>query len=171
MENEEEITEIPEEKPATLSEKVDSLAGLIKDEKEKEVREKKKKFRLPFSGKVSKSRLKKGYSTVVVINENSSVDFTREPIVDGTVKLKDTFHAVDNDDCLSYKGRPLLIIPKKSHLPYNPNKIKNTTYSQKHLMSRMLNETINTAKKIGIAGMSIGAIILIGVVAYAFIAG
>jgi len=35
----------------------------------------------------------------------------------------------------------------------------------------MMNETIDKAKKLGMAGMSIGAIILIGVVAYAFIAG
>ena len=155
--------------PETLGEKVRRLEKLVEDVAE--VKPKKKKFRMPIKGKISKSRLKQGYATVLVIGENDNANFTREPIIDGTVKIGDTFHAADSDDCLSYKGKPLLVIPKKSNIPYNPNHIKNTTFSQKHIMSRMMNETLDKAKKLGFGAMSIGAIILIGVVAYAFIAG
>jgi len=162
-----EETEIPE----TLGGKVDRLARLIEDGDFKEKKSITKKFRMPLKGKISKSRLKQGYTTVLVIGENNTADFTREPIVDGTIKLGDTFHAADSDDCLTYKGRPLLIIAKKSNVPYNPNHVKNTTFSQKHIMSRMMNETLDKAKKLGIGAISIGAVILIAVIAYAFIAG
>jgi len=130
-----------------------------------------KRFRMPIRGKVTKSRLKNGYATVLVIGENDSCSFTREQIQDSTVKIGDTFHHAEGDNCLSYKGKPLLIIPKKSNKPYNPNQVDNTTFSQKHIMSRMMNETLDTKKKLGMGAISIGAIILIAVVAYAFIAG
>ena len=158
--------EIP--KP-TLNEKVDNLTDLIEKGPKKD--KKKKKFRMPVRGKVSKGRLRKGYATVLEIAENGALDFRREPIIDATIRLSDTYHSVDDKDCLTYRGKPFVIIPKKSKYPYNPNYVKNTTFSQKHIMSRMMNETIDKAKKLGMAGMSIGAIILIGVVAYAFIAG
>ncbi len=154
----------------TLGEKVDKLTELV----EGGVIEKKKvkKFRMPFRGKVNKSRLKRGYVTVVEISENNVINFRREQMKDNTIKMGDTFHAVDSEDCLIYKGKPLLIIPKKSDVPYSPNRVENNTFKQKHIMSRMMNETLeNTKAKLGGLGMSIGAAILIGVVAYAFIAG
>ena len=163
------LEEIKQE-PMTLSEKVDKLTELIETGEIRKDR-KVKKFRLPFKAKVNKNKLSRGYITVLEIFENGAIDFKREQIIDGTIKLKDTYHSVDDKDCLTYKGKPFVIIPKKSTEPYNPNYVKNTTFSQKHIMSRMMNETIGTAKKIGIAGMSIGVLILVGVIAYAFIAG
>jgi len=154
----------------SLSEKVDQLLELqavnVAKEKKKE-----KGFRMPFKGKLGNVKLKQGYVTVIEIAENDAIDFRKEQIVEGTIKLNDTFHSVDDTDLLTYKGKPLVIVPKKSKYPYNPNNVKNTTFSQKHIMSRMMNETIGTAKKIGLAGMSVGAIILIAIVAYALIAG
>jgi len=150
----------------TLNEKVDKITKLIETKAATP-----KKFRMPFKGKVSKSGLRKGYATVLEISENGACDFRREPIIDATIKLNETYHSVDDKDCLSYRGKPLVIIPKKTKFPYNPNYVKNTTFSQKHIMSRMMNETIATSKKIGMAGLSIGAIILGGVLVYALVAG
>ena len=153
----------------TLKEKVDRLTDLL--EKKEEPIKKVKKFRMPFKGRLSKRKLREGYATVLAISENNGADFKREKIVDGTVKLGDTFHAVSELDFLTYKGRPLLIIPRKSKFPYNPNVVENDTFGQKHIMSRMVNEVIGTGKKLGLAGMSIGAIILGGVLIYALVAG
>lgn len=148
---------------------MDRLTYLV--EQKAKVVKKAKKFRLPLKARVSKARLNRGYVTVIEIAENNALNFRREQIVDDTIKLDDTYHAVDSEDCLSYKGKPAVIIPRKSKYPYNPNHIKNTTFSQKHIMSRMMNETLNIKKKLGGLGIGIGALILIAVIAYAFIAG
>jgi len=153
----------------TLGDKVDRLTEMIESGATKPP--KIKKFSLPWKGKLSNAGLRKGLVTVMEIGENNTVTFSRHEIIDSTIKLKKTFHAVNGDDLLTYKGKPLVVIPKKSSRPYNPNTVDNDTYSQKHIMSRMMNEVIGTGKKIGMMGISIGAIVLIGVVAYAFIAG
>jgi len=153
----------------TLGEKVRRLEKTI-DEKVEEDRAT-KKFRLPFRAKLSKSKLKNGYASVLVIGENDEAVFTREQIVDSTVKLGDTYHHAEGENCLTYKGKPFLIIPKKSNKPYNPNSVVNTIFSQKHIMSRMMNEVLGSSKKLGMGAISIGGIILLGVIIYAFIAG
>lgn len=130
-----------------------------------------KKFNMPWSGKLSNGKLKQGYVTIIQIDENSALTFKKEKIQDSTVKLGDTFHAIGQDDIMTYKGKPALIIAKKDKKSFNPNSTINNTFAQKHIMSRMMNEVIGTAKKLSLAGMSIGAIILLGVIVYAFAAG
>lgn len=153
----------------TIKDRLDKFDRFVEEEKMKG--KKPKKFKLPLKGKVNKNRLQRGYVTIVEVAENNVMNITREPIIDGTIKLRDTFHAIDNEDILTYKNKPALIIPKKSLNPYNPNRIKNQTYGQKYIKSRMLNEVLDAKKKLGVAGMSIGAIILGAVLIYAFIAG
>ena len=153
-----------------LSQKVDQLLEIVGHGGLENIK-KPKAFRMPFKGKLGRTKLKRGFVTVIQIAENDAVSFTREVIEDGTIRLDKTYHAVDDQDILTYKGRPLIIVPKKSNTPYNPNRVINNTYGQKHIQSRMLNETINTAKKLGFAGMSIGAVVLIGALIYAFVGG
>ena len=155
----------------TLGEKLDKLTRHMENSEPAPEKKISKKFRLPFRARLSKARLNKGYATVIEIGENNAINFRREQIIDATIKLDNTYHSVTSDDCLSYKGKPAVIIPRKSKVPYNPNNTKNTTFSQKHIMSRMMNETLDTKKKLGGLGMSIGAIILLAVLGYAFIAG
>ncbi len=158
---------------ASLGEKVDKLLEMQRQNVNSNEK-KPKSFRMPFKGKLGKAKLKRGYVTVEEIAENNVINFRKEPIIEGTIKLNDTYHDIDDLDILIYKGKPLVILPKKSKFPYNPNRkeVKNNTYAQKHIQSRMLNEAIEGAKKkLGIAGMSIGGIILVAVIAYAFIAG
>ena len=150
-----------------MQQDIEEIKEQLKEEKEKK---KTKKFRLPFKAKVSKRRLREGYVTVMVINENKNVDFTREPIKDGTYNIGDTFHAVQSEDVLFYKGRPLVIQPKKKLNPYNPLDKKNETYGQKYVMARMEGDKLTLKKKLG-WGMSIGFIIVIGIIAYAVITG
>lgn len=132
---------------------------------------KSKLFRLPSRAKLSNGKISKGYATVQVIKQNGAVEFTREPIVASTVKLEDTYHAVDGEDILTYKGKPFLIIPEIKKNPYNPNNGANETYGQKHIRNRMLNETIQEKKKIGGLGIGIGILIIAGIIVYALISG
>lgn len=127
-------------------------------------KKKPKAFRLPMRAKLNKGKLKKGYVTVVVIDENKCVDFVREPINDGTIKLKDTYHAVEERDIFNYQGKPLIFQTKSKLNPYNPLKGSHETYGQKYIMSRMEGDKIISKKQIGwgisILGLVIGAIII-----------
>jgi hypothetical protein len=150
-----------------LKQDVEDIKKSMEENKEEK---KPKKFRLPFKAKVSKKRMREGYVTVMIVNENKNVDFTREPIKDATYNLGDTFHATNSEDVLFYKGRPLVIQPKKKLNPYNPLDGKNETYGQKYVMARMEGDKLTLKKKLG-WGMSIGFIIIIGIIAYAVITG
>jgi hypothetical protein len=158
-----------EERPMGTNAKLDKLIEAIGANGG--VKPKPKPFRMPWGAKVSNMKLKQGYCSIIEVSENNALRFTKERIVDSTVKLGDTFHAVSDGDILTYKGKPALIIAKCDREAVNPNSTSNNTYAQKHIMSRMMNEVIGTGKKMGLAGISIGAIILLGVIAYAFIAG
>jgi len=145
---------------------------------------KEKKFKLPWKARLGKAKLKKGYITVEVINENKEIDFKREPIGDGTVKIGDTIHAIDELDVFTYKGKPFAHIPKTKLNPWNPLSDylntertydgkrlgKNEIYGQKYIMARMKADFIKTAKKIG-WGATIFILAIIGIIAYAFITG
>lgn len=162
-----------------IEEKVDAL---LNDDKKK----KEKKFKLPWRGRVGNSQLKKGYITVEVFNENREVDFVKEPIVNGTVKIGDTIHALDDLDIYSYKGKPITHIPKTKINPWNPvgdyinsertdkesgKKMPiNETHGQSHILARMKSEAIKTGLKVG-WGLWIFLIVVGGVVIYAFLSG
>ena len=147
----------------SLSQKIDHLTEKLEEEKTK----KKPKFRMTGKAKISKQKIRKGYATICVINENKSINLTREPIKDSVVKLQDgndvTFHAVDSNDVLNYKGKPFLIIPKIKKNPYNPATGDNETYGHKYILARMESEKLSLKKKmgwgVGIIGLVIAAII------------
>lgn len=137
----------------------------------------KKKFNLPFKAKISKMNLSKGYVTVEVINENKSIDFIKEPIIDGTIKLGDTFHAVDDLDIFFYKGKPLVHQKKGDIYSYNPlvkqkpeDSEGNTTFGQKYIMARMEGDKITAKRKMGL-GLGIGALIIGAIIVYALFTG
>lgn len=148
----------------TLKEKVDELYYSQRPER------KSKKFIMPFRGRIGKSKLKQGYVTVVVIEENKNIDFTREPIIDGTIKLTDTFHAIDETDVFFYKGKPLIFQAKKKINPHNPLHGDNETYGQKYVMARMEGDKIITKKGMGV-GMTVGILVILAIVAYGIFFG
>ena len=129
-----------------------------------------KKFKIPMKGRVSKKKMREGYATIMVVEENKNVDFVKEPIIDSTIKLKDTFHALNSDDLLFYKGKPLLIQAKGKINPFNPLIGNNETYGQKYIMARMEGDKIITKKSLG-WGMGIGGLIILGIIIYAVLGG
>ncbi len=46
-----------------------------------------KPFKIPFRARLSKGALNRGYVTVAIIEDNKAVNFKKEPIIDGTIKL------------------------------------------------------------------------------------
>lgn len=134
---------------------------------------KEKKFRLPFGSKIGKKKAKEGWVTVVTINDNKSLNFTKAKIIDGTIKLEKgdlSFHAIAEEDIFFYKNKPIIFQPKRKLNPYNPLMGQHETYGQKYIMARLEGDKISVKKGLG-WGMSIGAIIIIAIVAYAFLTG
>jgi len=154
----------------SLRDEIREIKEFVKEEKAPKSR----KFRMPFKGKVGKKRLRQGYATVMVVHENRNIEFTREPIIDSTIKLVDkmgyTYHAVGGNTPYFYKGKPLLIQPKNRLNPHDPLKLTNETYGQKYIMARMEGDKIIPKKQIG-WGVSIGILIIIGVIIYALVTG
>jgi len=143
----------------------------LREEMEDSPRKKKKKvrkFNIPLIARVSKAYLKRGYVIVQVINQNKSIDFRREPIIDGTIKLDDTIHAVDDFDVFFYRGKPFVIQPKKRINPYNPLRGDQQTYGQKYVTSRLESDAISEKKKSRISGMFIFILIIAAIAAYYF---
>lgn len=171
---------MPKEKG--INEKLDEINKKLGEEDKK--KDKKKIFKLPSKAKIRNAHLKKGYVTIEAIGENKEIFFIKEPIVDGTIKIGDTFHAVDSFDVFTYKGKPFIHQPKTKINPWNPlsnyleeqrefegKKLnKNEIYGQKYIMSRMKNDMVSAKKPIG-AWIWIVLVVIAGIVIYAFIKG
>ena len=145
----------------------DELEKILDENKQNK---KSKKFRIPFKGGVSNRKVKEGYISVVVIRDNKNIDFVKEPIIDGTYKLNDTIHAVNEKDIFLYKGKPFVFQPKRTINPYNPLKEEHQTYGQKYIMSRMESDKLTLKKQLG-WGMSIGVLIIVAVIGYSLFTG
>lgn len=150
----------------SVKEEISEIKQILEEKDKKST----KKFWLPFKSRVSKKRMREGYATIVEIKENKNVNFTRERISDGTIKLEDTFHAIDPNNIFFYKGRPIIFQCKNKLNPYNPLIGKQETYGQKYVMARMEGDKLTLKRKIG-WGMSIGFMIIIGIIIYAVITG
>lgn len=155
----------------------DKLNDLLEPKKKK----KKKGFRMPFNARIGRKKLKQNYVTVMVINENRCVDFQRHQINDQTIMVNDIPRLASGEYILNYKNKPLMVLPNCSVEPLKPfspsenfkesldNGSNSTGY--RLLLNAMKAEAIQLKKKIGGLGMSIGALIIIGVIVYAIVAG
>jgi len=161
-----------------MEEKTKPLAEMVKElYEDKHSDKKKKKFRLPRKGKVSKGKIKKGFMTIQRIDDNGNVAFEKQRIKDATYQLSTgDYHTSNKKDILSYKGKPFVIQAVKKLNPYNPNKIVdgkvveplegvNETYGQKYIRARMLADTIKVKGKGGriIIWLLIGGAVLFGI--------
>jgi len=148
----------------TLKERVEFLEGTAGNKK-------KRKFFIPFRARVSKKNMRDGYVSVVTIEDNHNINFRKEKITDGTIKLDDTFHAINSSDIFFYKGKPFIFQPKRKQNPYNPLSGKHETYGDKYILARMEGDKIVGQRKAIGWGMSIGGLIILGIIAYSFFTG
>lgn len=155
-----------EEERKSVREELSEIKDILESNKKK----KPKKFRLPFKARVNKSKLRKGYITVETMNENKNIEFSREPIIDGTIKLGDTFHAVEEHDIFFYKGKPFIHLAKNKLNPWNPLSSGNETYGQKYIMGRMKTDVI-MPKKTAIKGVVVIGILIAIAVGYYVVTG
>lgn len=150
---------------------------------EKEIAEKsvEKKFRFPFGKKVGRGQKKRGFVTVLNLNENGTYVFNKYQILDQTV-LHDLIPrlATAGHVMFDHKGNPLLILPNWSVEPFSPlvhyrkSLIEGSnTKGYKILLNKMKQDQV--AKK-GLGGMGkwlgtgFGIVILL-IIGYAFLTG
>jgi hypothetical protein len=175
---EEKKEETPTEEKS-MKQKIDEVHSLLAPQLEQKGKQKKpKKFKLPSKGKVSKAKIKKGWTGIMMINENKEISFEKQPIINSTLKTKDeNYHALNSDAILTYKGKPMIIQVSTKLNPWQPNQKTimvddtgkeveapvNQVYGQKHVMARMMTDEIK-GKKRGGGGMLliIGAVLVGG---------
>ena len=156
-----------------LTEEIKELKELLKDDKVKE-----KKFKFPFTAKVSPARAKKNWITVIKVNENGNCNIIKKQIDEQTIMEDKIPRLASSQYVLHYKKNPLIILPSWSVEPYSPaerykdslNDGSNTAGYQ-ILLNKMLKETVSDKKPIpNMLKWGIGLIVL-AVIGYAIFTG
>ena len=158
--------------------KLDRILETMEELKEEKKGKKEKPFKLPFMSRVGKGAAKKNFVTVMVISENRNVDFKKLKITDQTIMLNGVPRLATGESVLNFKNKPLMVIPEWSVNPFSPsdnynNSLKDGSNSAGYrlLMARMQGEAIKLGKKIGGWGISIGVLVIGGIIAWALIKG
>lgn len=149
------------------------LKTLLLDEKLKE-----KKFKFPFSAKVTPSSAKKNWVTVIKINDNGNMNIFKKQIQEQTIMEDGVPRFSSAQYMMYYKKNPVIILPSWSVRPYSPAekyekalKDGSNSAGYKILMNKMLNETTTQTKQISGAFKLILIAGLAAVVGYAIITG
>lgn len=154
------------------------LKPTLVEETKKE--KKKKKFKMPFGKKVSKTQAKKNWITVMKINENGHVNFSKTKIDEQTIMEDGVPRLATNQFVMFYENNPLIILPNWSvePLPFNPRQnfidsLENGTNTKayKILMAKMLKETVNPKKPMAGWIKWVVGIGIAGLIGYALISG
>lgn len=151
----------------------DILLEIRDQQKEVTDKKKEKKFRLPWSARVGKAKLKKGYATFLYVNENREWEFFKTQIDEGAIKKNDNFHTATAEYGMTYKGKPAFIIPSWDIEPFCPQKNLNeaqkaerTTMGQRYVFNKMKMDAITDKKKGMSPAMLIGGLAVLAIVGY-----
>lgn len=150
----------------------------IKELLETKGKQKEKKFKFPFSSRVSPRRAKKNWITLLKINENGNVDFSRKQINYQTIMENGIPRLALSQYVLYFKKNPMIILPSWSTKPFARDEESkksladgSNTVGYRILMDKMLSETTGTKKQISGLFKIILVLGLVGIVAYAIISG
>lgn len=155
-----------------LKDKIDKLSEKMDEVIEKD-KKKSKGFKLPSKAKLSKTKVKKNWVTIVKINENKAVDFSREPIEDETVMIDGVPRLATGEAVLNYKGKPLMIVPSWRVTPFSPTQDfkesledGSNTKGYALLLARMKKGILEPVKKKIPIGIILVVVAIIGIIAY-----
>ena len=151
-----------------LNEKLDKVIELLEKDGNKKVK-------IP---KLSRAKMKKGYSLVLVIRSNGLMNIYKLQIQDNVVKVPSlvkgelpTYHEASAEHVMFYKKYPVLIITEWSEVPFSKASMmekakldETLTFPQKIIYTRLRRDAITPKKSIG-GIILILAIIIGGIVA------
>ena len=157
----------------TINEKITKAIKEIEEKKAK-----KKKFKIPFGRKVSKSKASKGYVYLVKLNENSQVDFEVVHIKDQSIMVDKIPRIVSPGTVFYWKKMPMIFMPSWSVEPFSAQKHFEKTLEDGTnkkgfaiLMERMQRAAIGEKKPMGNLIKIIIGVGLAAIIGYAFISG
>lgn len=157
-----------------LNKEIQEIKAMLQPEK----KTKAKNFRLPFGKKVGKSQAKKNFITIMKINENGNIDFTKQQIKDQVIIVDGVPRLATPDYVLRWKKNPMIIVPSWSVKPYVPKEEVEKSLSDgsnvvgyKLLMAKMLSEAIKPTKQMGSMIKWILGLGLVAIIGYAFVSG
>ena len=138
-----------------------------------------KKFKMPGVVKLPKSKIKKNWVTAIMINENRTMDAIRVPVEDGTIKIDGIPRIATTDHIISWRGKPVVILPSWSIKPFSPEenyeksvREQMTTTGRKLVIAKMKRDTIDPKKgSFGMIGWIIVLLVVAGVGYYLFKGG
>jgi len=146
--------------------------------KEKEKGKTSKKFKIPFGKKVSKAQAKKNWVTMIKVNENGHINWSKEKIEDQTIMVDNVPRLATPEYILRAGKTPLIIQPSWSVEPYNPKKDHESSILKgsnsagyRILLASMLAQEIKTKKPMGNLIKIIIGLGLAAIVGYAIISG
>jgi len=125
-----------------------------------------KGFWFPLRARLSKRKVREGYTSICYINENRGVNFMRVPIKEGAIIINGVPHIATTEYMLNYKNKPLLIVPSWSAEPFSPSQNLSEA-AEKNKLNLGYKLILNTLKseqikeKPKISGMTIFIIIIV----------
>ena len=170
-----------------MSEDLAEIKAIIKPLEEKS--KKTKKFKLPWGKKVGKAQAKKNWITIMKINENGHINFSKQQIDEQTITEDGIPRLATNQYVMFYKNAPMIIIPSWSvepvnfdkyfkPIPFNPKENLEESFVNgsnikgfKILMAKMIKDTVNPKKPMSNVIKWIIGLGLAGIIGYALISG
>lgn len=104
----------------SLKEEIKRLREATEEVLEVSKKKKEKKFKIPSKARVNTSKARKNFVTVMKVNENGHVDFSRHQITEGSLIIDGIPKISTTDYMLYYKKNPLIILPSWSLKPFSP---------------------------------------------------
>jgi len=148
-------------------------------EQNKLVKEKKiKKWRMPFRSFLSKRRVRKGWVSIIYLRSNGAANFMRAPIDENIVDINGTLHVVDPRYIISYKNKPIIILPEWSMYPLDLKEKYSETELQglksmgtRHVYNYMKRNLIKEKKPMRMGMMLFILVLIAGGVYYMYKSG
>lgn len=128
-----------------------------------------KKWKLPWKARVGNKKVEKGWSTIMIIRSNGATDFTKAQVKEG-IAIIDGFPRIASiEHKLTYKGKPLYILPEWSLKPFSPEqnysdmeKEKMNIAGRRAILSVLETEKIKPKANFGSMGWIILGIAIVG---------
>ena len=171
------------EEEKSLKDEIKELKEAITKDTETKKKEKVKKFRVPFKGRVNRVKLKNNWITVLQVYENKTAKFTKAKIQEQTIMIDGIPRLATADNVLLIEGRqkkPMVILPMWSVKPTSPSDQQFLSISKNYeeikdkglningykiLLNRMKSEAISTKKPIP-WWIWVGGLAVVGIVVY-----
>lgn len=136
-----------------------------------------KGFRLPWRARIGKKKIRYGWVIVCYINDNKEVQFFKKKVEEGTFIHKDIPYLANSQYMLSYKRKPLLIVPSWSVEPFSANanmqeaeRLKTLSIGYRYIYNRLRNTMLSDKKGFNLL-LILGGVAVIGLLAYLIFSG